>query len=121
MGDVREATAPPFGGRPKMRLRHFAALATSVMLALACVTVGHKFDLARVDQLTPGASTIEDATRLLGEPSAESDLSDGTKLLQWQYSQGTALGTGSGAHVAILFGADGRMIRVSHRSHTTVR
>jgi hypothetical protein len=102
------------------RLRQFTVLATLLMLASACITVGHKFDLAKVDLLTPGASTIDDATRLLGEPSAESDMPDGTKLFQWQYSQGTALGTGSASHVAILFGADGKMIRVSHRSHTTV-
>ena len=102
------------------RVERLTVLAALVMLISGCVTVGHKFDLAKVDLLTPGASTVEDATRLLGEPSAESDMPDGTKLFQWQYSQGTAFGTGSGSHVAILFGADGKMIRVSHRSHTTV-
>lgn len=80
-----------------------------------CVTIGHRFDSRKVDLLVPGVSTIQDATTLLGEPSAESTYPDGSRLLQWQYVQGTPVG-GSGEHVAILFDVGGLMVRVTHRS-----
>ncbi|GLC25047.1 hypothetical protein [Roseisolibacter agri] len=100
-------------------MRRFA-IAGALALLCACVTVGNKFDPAKADQLTPGTSTIADATRLLGPISAETNMPDGTKLLQWQYSRGTAVGTGSGAHMAILFDTQGRMVRIAHRSTTKV-
>jgi hypothetical protein len=102
-------------------MRRVIATALLLFVALACTTVGNKFDPSRAEQLTPGTSSIEDATNLLGAPSSETNLADGTKLLQWQYVQGTALGTGSGAHVAILFDATGKMIRLAHRSKQNVR
>ena len=85
-----------------------------VGLLLGCTTIGDTFDIDKVDELTPGVSTVAEAKRLLGNPSAESNYADGSKLLQWQYVTGTLIG-GSGAHVAILFGRDGRMIRVTHK------
>lgn len=89
-----------------------------VMFALAgCITVGNKFDPNVVNKLTPGISTEADATQLLGKPTAISSLAGGTELLQWQYSEGTIVG-GSGAHVAILFGPDQKMIRITHQFST---
>lgn len=93
----------------------------AVLVLAACVTVGQRFDLGRADELVVGESTEEDAKRLLGAPTAVTTLADSTYLLQWQYSRGTALGTGSGAHLVILFGPDGRMVRVVHQSTTKVR
>lgn len=101
-------------------MRRLALLSALTLLA-ACVTVGNKFNPAKADELSPGVSTIADATRLLGPIAAESNLPDGTKLLQWQYSQGTAVGTGSGAQLAILFDREGKMVRIAHRSATKVR
>lgn len=92
------------------------ALASATLIG--CMTMGRRFDIRNVNELTPGRSTLADATALLGPPSAESDMGDGTTLYQWQYVQGTVVG-GSGAHVAILFDREGTMIRVTHRSQTS--
>ena len=51
------------------------------MALAACVTVGTKFDVAKVDQLTPGVSTMGEATTLLGPAQSESTLNDNSKLL----------------------------------------
>ncbi|MGH9782364.1 MAG: hypothetical protein ACRD33_11170 [Candidatus Acidiferrales bacterium] len=45
-----------------------------------------------------------------------SNEANGDQLLQWQYVYGTAVGVGGGAHAAILFGPDGKMIRVTFLS-----
>jgi hypothetical protein len=80
----------------------------------ACTTIGHKFDPGRVDDLKPGISTIADATAILGPPAFESPDSNGTRLLQWQYTRISAFSGLSGADIAILFDDTGRMIRVTH-------
>jgi hypothetical protein len=90
------------------------ALAVFMTLLSACTTIGNKFDPSLVNELTPGVSTMADARHSLGPPSAMSTYPDGRQLLQWQYSQGTIIGA-SGAHVAILFDSDGKMMRVTHR------
>jgi hypothetical protein len=84
----------------------------------ACVYQQHgtRFDANAVNELQPGVSTKEDAIAKLGKPSSVTTKADGTQLLQWQYVYGTAIGTGGGAHAAIIFGPDGRMIRVHHLS-----
>lgn len=92
------------------------ALLSAIALS-ACMTIGSKFDIESVDQLKPGESSISDAKALLGPPTAESTQANGSKLLQWQYSQGTLVG-GNGAHAAILFDATGKMIRVTHKFAT---
>lgn len=84
-------------------------------ILVGCTTIGHKFDPAKVDQLVPGESSTADATQLIGKPSSESTAADGSKVLQWQYVQGTPFG-GSSAHIAILFDKSGKMVRVTHRS-----
>lgn len=98
-----------------MHIPRLAAVITAVGIMTACTTIGNKFDPAFVDQLTPGTSTTDDAIRLLGKPSAVSTGANGSRLLQWQYVQGTPIG-GSGAHVAVLFDQDGKMVRVTHRA-----
>ncbi len=92
-----------------------------ILLALslsACVYMQHgtRFDPNVINQLTPGVSTQQDAIAKLGKPMAVSTNADGSQLLQWQYVYGTAVGIGGGAHAAILFGSDGKMIRVTHIS-----
>jgi len=85
--------------------------------AKSVFTSGNVFDINKVDQLTPKVSTEADAKRLLGAPTSVTSMAHGAQLLQWLYSQGTATG-GSGAHVAILFDQEGKMIRVQHRLQT---
>ena len=79
-------------------------------------TTGNVFKIEDVDKLKPGMSTITEAKRLLGAPTAESNILDQT-LLQWQFVQATGT-SGKGAHVAILFDKYGRMIRVQHKFST---
>jgi regulator of RNase E activity RraA len=98
-----------------MSIVRAAVLAVCIGVLAACMTVGTKFDINKVDQLKPGVSTMEDATQLLGPAKAVSTMANNSKLLQWQYVQGTPVG-GSGSHVAILFDATGKMVRVTHRS-----
>ena len=83
---------------------------------MACTTVGNKFDPHSVSQLQPSVSTIADATTLMGPPMSQTAMPDGNMLYQWQYAQGTAIGTGSGAHVAIIFDKQGVMVEVQHMS-----
>lgn len=98
--------------------QHFYTAPLLLAVALsACSTTGNKFDVSKVDQLQPGVSTSADAIQLLGPPTSESSFQNGTKLLQWQYAQGTLIG-GSGAHVAILFDAGTKMVRVTHKFST---
>jgi hypothetical protein len=81
---------------------------------VACTTIGSKFDPGRVDNLNAGISTIADATAILGPPAFESLDSNGTRLLQWQYTRISAFSGLSGADIGILFDDTGRMIRVTH-------
>jgi hypothetical protein len=87
-----------------------------IALIAGCATVGNKFDVKQVDSFQPGLTTKEDAIAKLGKPRSVSTRADGSQIVQWIYAQGTALGVGSGAHVAIIFDNEGKMIRVSHRS-----
>lgn len=80
----------------------------------ACTTIGKKFDPDKVDDLKPGISTIADATAILGPPAFQSRDSDGSRLLQWQYTRISAFSGLSGADIGILFDDTGRMIRVTH-------
>ena len=90
------------------------AILASAMAAVltACMTIGKKFDPALVDQLKPGVSTQRDAIELLGQPTSQSSMANGSTLLQWQYTQGTPVG-GHSAHVAILFDKKDIMVRVT--------
>ena len=89
-------------------------IASLITMTAGCTTVGRKFDPQRISELVPGVSTMSDSTELFGPPTSESTYADGSRLLQWSYVQGTVFG-GSGAHVAVLFDKDGRMVRVTHR------
>jgi len=96
-------------------------------LALALLTSGcayqhsgHPFDSEVVSQLLPGVSTERDAIDKLGPPSATLapfaafNYADGRKLLHWVYIHRVPIGISSEARAAILFDADGKMIRVAH-------
>jgi len=90
-------------------------------VVISCTTVGNKFNPEDVNKLTPGVSTLAEATEILGPPMSTSALPDGNMLYQWQYAQGTALGAGSGAHLAIAFDQSNTMIKVTHMSSTGIR
>lgn len=112
ISDLMVCIASPAHGRNSL-MKALISAALAICLS-GCITIGHKFDPAGADRLTPGTSTMSDAIAVLGPTTAMSAGPNGSTLLQWQYSQGTLVG-GSGAHLAILFDADGKMIRVTHR------
>lgn len=89
-------------------MKTFIAFALALSVA-ACSSAANHFDPDKVSELQPGVSTIADAIRQLGPPSAETNYAEGSKLLEWQSAAGTAAG---GAHAAVVFDGDGRMIRV---------
>lgn len=94
-------------------LRCLALLATVLVLP-ACVSVGGGFDIARVEQLKPGVSTVDDAIRVLGTPMAESTLPSGARILQWNAARAGIFGA-TASHAAILFDENGVMTRVTHK------
>lgn len=99
-----------------MRTLWVMCLAALILAACVYQQHGNRFDAAVVRSLQPGITTEEDAIAKLGKPSAASRMADGGRLLQWQFVYGTAVGVGGGAHAAILFGPDRKMVRVTHLS-----
>ncbi|MFJ6023557.1 hypothetical protein ACIQC9_03010 [Brevundimonas sp. NPDC092305] len=95
-----------------------AAVALAQPLA-GCMTSGPRFTMAEVRTLKPGVTTKAEAIALLGEPSARSAMADGSELLQWMFTEAIYIAA-EGRHVAILFGADGKMIRITHQSETRI-
>lgn len=94
-------------------MRNAFIVTTTVLALSACLYTQHasSFDIDAVNKLVPGVSTKQDAIQLLGNPTETNTRADGTELLQWIYPYETARG---GAHVAILFGADKKVIQVTH-------
>jgi hypothetical protein len=86
-----------------------------ILLLFACAPVTPSLvsapvnlaDPHKYNELTPGVSTTADAIRTLGDPNSYAAMPRGQTLLQWMDFHGA-----HGIHLAILFGADGRMIRV---------
>jgi hypothetical protein len=99
-------------------MKGMLVLALAATLLTGCVYQqhGNRFDVDAAKALQPGISTEDDAVAKLGKPSAISNMANGSQLLQWQYVFGTAVGVGGGAHAAILFGPDRKMIRITHIS-----
>ena len=91
-----------------------AILILTFFLMCSCAQHGNRFDTSKVYELQPEVSTRQDAIDKLGQPSSISTYSNGNQLLQWQYIYGTAIGIGGGAHVAILFDSNEKMIRITH-------
>lgn len=91
--------------------------AAVVVVSLAACASPSRFDLAKVDQMQSGVTTIAEAEQMLGPATSRSNMADGTTLLQWMKNEPLFL-TPRGAHVAVLFGRDGRMVRITHRFAT---
>lgn len=99
-----------------MKTRLMSVLA-SAALALGCASVGQDFDMAEVDRLQPGVTTLEQAKEKLGKPQSISHAADGRVGVVWVRSQ-AVMGSASSKGVAILFDKDGKMIRVVNRNET---
>lgn len=93
-------------------MRQTAALLACFCLLAACASTPTLSPDApnphRYIELVPGTSTKADAIAKLGQPNGVTAIRDQT-LLQWINTAST-----QPIHVAILFGPDGRMIRVQH-------
>lgn len=96
-------------------------LGIAALLALCplsgCMTVGDKFDMAVVQRFQPGVTTRADAERQLGAPMSITNMADGSVLLQWMYTQAVYVSAES-KHVALLFGVDGKFVRVVQQTQT---
>ena len=87
------------------------AIMLCIILA-ACASAGHPFDMARLGQLRPGVTTIEESKALLGEPvSVSSNQGNGHTLLTWAYSHAGPVGGGVES-AAVAFDEQGRMLKV---------
>ena len=84
---------------------------------VSCTSVGSKYNIEALPQLSPGSTTITEAVSLLGEPTHRNTLPDGTTLLQWNYSL-VVYTTVRGTHHAILFDTNGIMLRVTMNGKT---
>lgn len=79
---------------------------------VSCASVGNKYNIEALPQLSPGTTTMAEVVTLLGEPTHRNTLPDGTTLLQWNYST-VVYTTVRGTHHAILFDNAGIMLRVT--------
>ena len=95
-----------------------AVLACVLMLAACGRTIGQPFDVAATDALTPGESTYEDAVVQLGKASHFKGYSH-SMIAHWHYLKDQPGGTDY-ASVTIMFGRDGRMIRIVDRRESDV-
>lgn len=66
---------------------------------------------AKLDDLRAFVTTSEDAKRMFGTPMSQSAMPNNGTLLQWMYQDGAKL-----AHISILFGQTGTMIRVNSQT-----
>jgi hypothetical protein len=92
-----------------------ATLLSCSVTAAGCTTIGNDFDMAAAHSLTPGRSTVSDAIRELGSPTARSAAPNNGTLLQWQFIMGTVVG-GQGKHLALLFDREGRFVKITHEA-----
>jgi hypothetical protein len=50
--------------------------------------------------------TVDEIISVVGQPSSYSSMAGGQMLVQWQ---------ATGCHLALLFGRDGKMVRITHQ------
>jgi hypothetical protein len=88
-----------------MRALSFVA----VLMLGGCATTGRDFDIARVDQLQPGISTVSDAVALLGPYSTEA-VTNGAHSYAWSFAHATAFSAAHAKMVVLAFGPDGKLL-----------
>ncbi len=81
-------------------------MAIAAVLLSGCAAYSSK-DL---NQLRPGYSTVDDASARFGRPKSKTASPNNTTLYQW-----ITITPFISGHIAILFGPDGKMIRVTHQ------
>lgn len=92
------------------RLSWISLCLSACMLVASCAaptTIGPK-----AAQLRPGITTIDEAIASMGPPNSRSGAGTGV-LLQWMETK-VGYASANGAHVAILFDANGKMVKITH-------
>lgn len=88
-----------------------ALVLTAMALAVACAQPATaRLRMEKLAELQPGVTTTQDVIELFGQPQSVSDAGGGNQLLQW--IRASPFGA---KHIAILFDASGKMIRITHR------
>lgn len=90
-----------------------AAALTAVALA-ACTTTGQNFDPSKLSTLTPGQSTLEEASRALtARPDKQFRQTDGSLMALWFFKVSFVTdGLYSRKEAMLQFGPDGRLVRL---------
>jgi len=97
-----------------------AFLILITFILAACASSGSKFNMADVDAMRPGQTTIEEAKAKLGPPRSEVFAAGGSVGLVWVYVHTSPFGAESRS-VGILFDKDQKMIRVTTKSDQQAR
>lgn len=99
-------------------MKKLIAAVLGALILTGCVTrqYGAKFDMAALDELQPGQTTIEQAKERLGEPASVIKQSNGLTVLKWFHYQGGAAGT-TMSRADVLFDAEGKMMRVARKTN----
>ncbi|HVY71299.1 MAG TPA: outer membrane protein assembly factor BamE [Verrucomicrobiae bacterium] len=89
-----------------MKLKPLPALLAATLLFTACVNVGRRLDLGRVDQIQKGM-TREQVVRLVGEPSSTGG--SGGEVVYTYIHVRVETSTKQHQMLRITFGPDGRV------------
>ncbi|GAB1830470.1 hypothetical protein MyNCGM683_48310 [Achromobacter xylosoxidans] len=95
-------------------LQHLLAAAAITALITGCAATGHNFDPGKLSTLTPGQTTLEEASRALTAPPDKFyKQTDGTFLALWSFKiTFVADGLYSRKEALLQFGPDGRLMRL---------
>lgn len=93
---------------------HLLAAAAIATLIAGCAATGHNFDPGKLSTLTPGQTTLEEASRALTAPPDKFyKQTDGTFLALWSFKITFVTdGLYSRKEALLQFGPDGRLMRL---------
>jgi outer membrane protein assembly factor BamE (lipoprotein component of BamABCDE complex) len=89
-------------------------LATAV-LVVGCATQGKTIDMAAVDSMQPGVTTLADAKTKLGKPYSVTTNEDGSKMAIWMYTHVNLLAGTKQQAVSVVFDKDDKMVKVAQK------
>ncbi|MDX1443460.1 MAG: hypothetical protein R3270_06735 [Gammaproteobacteria bacterium] len=93
-----------------------SVMLVALMLSVTGGCTTHDYGPARysptlLDQLEPGETTVVEAKKLFGTPTADMPV-DGGRLLQWQVRKTQGVPGATDSHLALLFDEDGKLVRI---------
>lgn len=98
---------------------HLLAAAAIAALIAGCAATGHNFDSSKLSTLTPGQTTLEEASwALTAPPDKFYKQTDGTFLALWSFKITFVPDSLYSRKEALLqFGPDGRLMRLVDSTH----